>query len=215
MVHGKKSFLDKNSGDYWQKFAGARALYGYMMTHPGKKLFFMGSEIGQFREWDYEGEIEWFLLEYETHAKFQRYVAELNHLYLESPPLWQVDGSWAGFSWVDADNRDQSIVSYRRFAKDSSELEIIINFTPVAYENYVVGVAEAGEYEELINSDDKRFGGSGVVNRGALKTSAEGAHGLPNSLRLRIPPLGMTVIKRKTNQEKKPLSKNKKVRKSV
>jgi len=215
VVHGKKSFLDKNSGDYWQKFAGARALYGYMMTHPGKKLFFMGSEIGQFREWDYEGEIEWFLLEYETHAKFQRYVAELNHLYLESPPLWQVDGSWAGFSWVDADNRDQSIVSYRRFAKDSSELEIIINFTPVAYENYVVGVAEAGEYEELINSDDKRFGGSGVVNRGALKTSAEGAHGLPNSLRLRIPPLGMTVIKRKTNQEKKPLTKNKKVRKSV
>ena len=215
VVHGKKSFLDKNSGDYWQKFAGARAFLGYMMTHPGKKLSFMGSEIGQFREWDYEGEIEWFLLEYGTHAKFQRYVAELNHLYLASPQLWQIDDGWDGFAWVDADNRDQSIVSYRRIAKDGSELEIIINFTPVAYEDYVIGVSEEGEYEELINSDDERFGGSGVVNTGSLRTSPVGAHGLSNSLRLRIPPLGMTILKRKTDKKQIPSTKNKKIRKSV
>lgn len=215
VVHGKKSLLDKNFGDYWQKFAGARALMGYMMTHPGKKLSFMGSEIGQFREWDYEGEIEWFLLEYQTHAKFQRYVSELNHLYLNSPQLWEIDDGWAGFSWVDADNRDQSIVSYRRIAKDSSELEIIINFTPVAYEDYVIGVSHHGVYEELINSDDERFGGSGVINIGELKTLKEGAHGLPSSLKLRIPPLGMTIIKHKSKQKQILLPKNKKIRKSV
>ncbi len=196
VVHGKKSFLDKMSGDYWQKFAGARAFYGYMMTHPGKKLFFMGSEIGQFREWDYEGEIEWFLLEYETHAKFQRYVAELNQLYLASPQLWQIDGSWEGFSWIDANNKDQSIVSYRRIAEDKSELVILINFTPVAREDFIMGVPE-GSYEELINSDDERFGGSGVVNKGVLKTDAFGAHGFDNSIRLRVPPLGITILKRK------------------
>jgi 1,4-alpha-glucan branching enzyme len=197
VVHGKKSFLDKMSGDYWRKFASARAFLGYMMTHPGKKLFFMGSEIGQFREWDYEGEIEWFLLEYETHAKFQRYVAELNHLYLESPQLWEQDDGWAGFSWVDADNASQSIVSYRRFSKDGEELQIIINFTPVVYEDFTIGVPYDAEYEEVFNSDDVRFGGGGVVNIGALKANNEGAHGLGHSIRMRIPPLAMTILKRK------------------
>ncbi len=196
VVHGKKSFLDKMSGDYWQKFAGARAFYGYMMTHPGKKLFFMGSEIGQFREWDYEGEIEWFLLEYETHAKFQRYVAELNQLYIASPQLWQIENSWDGFSWIDPNNNEQSIVSYRRIAEDKSELVVLINFTPVAREDFLLGVPE-GSYEELINSDDERFGGSGVVNKGVLKTLNFGIHGFNNALKLRVPPLGMTILKKK------------------
>ena len=196
VVHGKKSFLDKMSGDYWQKFAGARAFYGYMMTHPGKKLFFMGSEIGQFREWDYEGEIEWFLLEYEAHAKFQRYVAELNQLYIASPQLWQMEDSWDGFSWIDPNNNEQSIVSYRRIAADKSELVVLINFTPVAREDFLLGVPE-GSYEELINSDDERFGGSGVVNKGVLKTVDLGIHGFNNALKLRVPPLGMTILKKK------------------
>lgn len=197
VVHGKKSFLDKMSGDYWKKFAGARAFYGYMMTHPGKKLFFMGSEIGQFREWDYEGEIEWFLLEYETHAKFQRYVAELNQLYLASPELWQIDDSWEGFSWIDADNKDQSIVSYRRIAKDGQELLILINFTPVAREDFIMGVPNEGKYLEIFNSDHERFGGSGVINTGELKTQKFGAHGFENSIRFRVPPLAITVLKQK------------------
>ena len=201
VVHGKKSLLDKMTGDYWQKFAGARAFYGYMMTHPGKKLLFMGSEIGQFREWDYEGEIEWFLLDYEAHAKFQRYVAELNHLYIASPQLWQNDDSWEGFSWIDADNKEQSVVSYRRIAEDASELVVLINFTPVAREDFPLGVP-AGSYEELINSDDERFGGSGVVNRGEIKTISLASHGFDNSIRLRVPPLGMTVLRRKTEAAK-------------
>ncbi len=201
VVHGKKSFLDKMSGDYWQKFASARAFLGYMMTHPGKKLFFMGSEIGQFREWDYEGEIEWFLLDYETHAKFQRYVAELNHLYLTSPQMWQRDDTWGGFSWVDADNSTQSIMSMRRFADDGSELEFIINFTPVAYEDYRVGVPYKGTYEEIFNSDDKRFGGSGVINTGELEAVADSIHGLEYSIHMRVPPLGMSVIRRKLKAE--------------
>jgi len=206
VVHGKKSFLDKMSGDYWQKFAGARAFYGYMMTHPGKKLFFMGSEIGQFREWDYEGEIEWFLLEYETHAKFQRYVAELNQLYLEQPSLWQIDDSWEGFSWIDADNRDQSVVSYRRIDRAGNELVIVINFTPVARENYRIGVPEEGRYEELINSDHERFGGSGVVNIGVLKSEPKALHGFAQSVSLRLPPLGITVLRRKKTRRAKSKS---------
>ncbi len=204
VVHGKKSFLDKMSGDYWQKFASARAFLGYMMTHPGKKLFFMGSEIGQFREWDYEGEIEWFLLDYEAHAKFQRYVAELNHLYLSSPQMWQRDDNWGGFSWVDADNSTQSIIIMRRFADDGSELEFLINFTPVAYEDYKIGVPYKGVYEEIFNSDDKRFGGSGVINTGELVAAPEEIHGLEHSVRLRVPPLGMTVIKRKSEPVNEP-----------
>ena len=144
VVHGKKSFLDRMFGDYWQKFASARAFYGYLMTHPGKKLFFMGSEIGQFREWDYEGQIEWFLLDYAAHAKFQHYVSELNHLYLKTPALWQRDDSWDGFRWIDADNRDQSIISYRRIDGKGKELFILINFTPVAREDFLLGVPDAG-----------------------------------------------------------------------
>ena len=201
VVHGKKSFLDKMSGDYWQKFAGARAFYGYMMTHPGKKLFFMGSEIGQFREWDYEGEIEWFLLEYEAHAKFQRYVAELNHLYLSYPELWQRDNSWEGFSWIDADNKDQSIVSYRRTADDGQELVVLINFTPVVYEDFVLGVSGEGKYEEIFNSDDERFGGSGVINKGELNTQKLWSHGFENSLRFRVPPLAITILKKKKQKK--------------
>ncbi len=198
VVHGKKSFLDKMSGDYWRKFASARAFLGYMMTHPGKKLTFMGSEIGQFREWDYEGQIEWFLLDYDAHAKFQRFTAELNHVYLSSPELWQRDDSWGGFSWIDANNKDQSIVSYRRFAEDGNELIVLINFTPVVYEDYILGVPEKGNYEEVLNSDDERFGGSGVVNKGVLKATDEPSHGLDASVRLRVPPLGMTILKKKT-----------------
>jgi 1,4-alpha-glucan branching enzyme len=195
VVHGKKSFLDKMSGDYWQKFAGARAFYGYMMTHPGKKLFFMGSEIGQFREWDYEGEIEWFLLDYETHAKFQKYVAQLNQLYIASPELWENDSSWSGFSWIDANNADQSIVSYRRIDSKGNELTVLINFTPVAREDFRLGVPE-GSYKEMINSDAECFGGSGVVNTGVIKTDNIAAHGFDTSLRLRVPPLGITVLKK-------------------
>ncbi len=202
VVHGKKSFLDKMSGDYWQKFASTRAFYTYMMTHPGKKLNFMGNEIGQFREWDYEGHIEWFLLDYDLHAKLQRYVSELNHLYLRSATLWQRDDTWDGFSWIDANNADQSIASYRRIDNDGNELIVLVNFTPVAYEDYRLGVPNTGYYEEVLNSDDERFGGSGVVNTGALKASAESSHGLNFSLTLRVPPLGAMILRQKPREKR-------------
>ena len=195
VIVGKKSFLDKMSGDYWQKFANARAMLGYMMTQPGKKMFFMGGELGHFREWEHDGEMEWFLLEYETHAKFQRYVAELNYTYLAFKELWE-DDTESGLYFIDRDNADQSIVSYRRFASDGSELDVIINFTPVAYENYKLGVPQDGIYEEILNSDDLRFGGGGVINPEPMHSQRGICHGLEYSVNLRMPPLGMVILKK-------------------
>lgn len=196
VVHGKKSFLDKMSGDYWQKFASTRAFMGYMMTHPGKKLMFMGGEIGQFREWDYEGSIEWFLLDYDAHARLQLYTAELNRLYLETPALWQIDGSWDGFKWIDADNKDQSILSYRRIDTEGRELVVLINFTPVVYEDFRLGVPKAGTYKEIFNSDAEKYGGSGVINTAYRRSESISWNGLDNSIQLRVPPLGISILTR-------------------
>ncbi|MCQ2354740.1 MAG: 1,4-alpha-glucan branching protein GlgB [Clostridia bacterium] len=194
VVHGKKSLLDRCPGDYGQKFAGTRAFMTYMMTHPGKKLLFMSSEIGQFREWDYAGSVEWFLLDYEMHAKLQNFVADLNHLYLASPELWQRDTSWDGFKWVDADNRDGSVISYLRIAGDGSRVLVVINFTPVYFPEFRVGVPVRGVWRELISSDDMKYGGGGVTH-GELHTDHVEAHGYNNSLNLRIPPLGGLIFR--------------------
>ena len=204
VVHGKKSFLDKMSGDYWQKFASARAFLAYMMTHPGKKLLFMGCEFGQFREWDYASGIEWFMLDYESHAKLQRYTAELNHFYLENPPLWECDDSWGGFQWIDADNRDQSIVSYRRIDRAGKELIVLINFTPVVREKFLLGVPYSGVYEEIFNSDAVDFGGSGVCNPDALKTTGKAWNGCPDSLHLEVPPLGAVILRCRRKRKSVP-----------
>lgn len=195
VVHGKKSLIDKQSGDYWQKFASDRAMSVYMMTHPGKKLSFMGNEFAQFREWDFENELEWFMLEYEKHAKHQYFVAELNHFYLTHPELWEVDDSFDGFKWTDADNAEQSIISYRRISKKGKELVIVINFTPVAYEDFRTGVGIAGTYEEVFNSDAVAFGGSGVINSGRFKSEKIPVGQCTDSIRVRIPPLGAAIFR--------------------
>ena len=192
---GRLSFIDKMAGDYWQKFANARAYLGYMMTHPGKKMNFMGNEIGQFREWDRENEIEWFLLEYETHAKFQRYVAELNHCYLAEPALWSEDDSWSGFEWIEPDDANQSILSYKRVATDASELLVLINFTPTVYKGFLLGTDKFGVYREIFNSDDLKFGGSGVLNSGLLNTTGIPASRCSNSLEINVPPLALVILK--------------------
>ena len=210
VVHGKKSFLDKMSGDYWQKFASARAFLAYMMTHPGKKLLFMGCEFGQFREWDYASGIEWFMLDYESHAKLQRYTAELNHFYLENPPLWECDDSWGGFQWIDADNRDQSIVSYRRIDRAGKELIVLINFTPVVRKKFLLGVPYSGVYEEIFNSDAVDFGGSGVCNPDALKTTGKAWNGCPDSLHLEVPPLGAVILRCRRKRKSVPARTGKK-----
>ena len=207
VVHGKKSFLDKMPGDYWKKFAGARVFEAYRMTLPGKKLTFMGCEIGQFREWAHEDDIEWFLLDYDTHARHQLYCADLNHLYLKYPELWQVDDSWKGFQWIDADNRDASVLSYRRIAENGKELLVVLNFTPVAYEDYFLRVPTEGVYEEIFNSDDEKYGGSGVTNAGATFDSMRdpifGSYS--EGIRLRVPPLGATVLRMTKKRSAKKL----------
>ena len=194
VVHGKKSFLDRNPGGYEMKFAGARAHYAYMMTHPGKKLFFMGSEIGQFREWDYENELEWFLLDYPMHAAFQHYVAAVNALYLATPALYEQDGGWEGFSWIDADNCDQSVISYRRIDKRGRETVVVINFTPVVREDFRVGVPFHGAWEEVLSSDDIAYGGSGICNKGSLVTEKFPMHGHAQSLKLTLPSMGAVIL---------------------
>ena len=194
VVHGKKSFIDKMPGDYWKKFAGARAFAAYQMLHPGKKLTFMGSEIGQFREWAYEGEIEWFLLdEYATHRKHKAFIKALNAFYLAEPALWQVDDSFDGFKWIDADDKDRSVISFRRIDKKGKELIVVINFTPSTYEDFWLQVPADGTYVEVFNTDEVRFGGSGVTNAG-VRFRSESVGG-KHAVRLRIPPLGACVLR--------------------
>ncbi len=213
VVHGKKSLLDKMPGDYGQKFDNTRAFLTYMMTHPGKKLLFMGSEIGQFREWDFKGTLEWFLLDYDSHAKLQLYTATLNHFYLEHPELYEVDDSWDGFQWIDPNNRDQSILSYRRKDKKGNELVIVINFTPVCYKGFDLHVPFFGEYSELLNSDSESFGGQGHLNRGTLMTvDAENAP----LLKITVPPLAAVILKcTKEIKKKKTTSSRKRTTKQT
>ena len=164
VTEGKKSFLDKMPGDYWKKFAGARAFEILKMTFPGKKLTFMGAEIGQFSEWMPERGVEWFLLDFETHARHQLFYSDLNNFYLAHPELWQGDGSPDSFRWIDADDCERNIISFSRVADNSHELIVVINFAPCAYPDYFLPVPEEGIYEEVFNSDDVRYGGSGVTN---------------------------------------------------
>ncbi|MBQ3483747.1 MAG: 1,4-alpha-glucan branching protein GlgB [Clostridia bacterium] len=204
VVHGKKSFLDRMPGSYEQKFAGARLFLAYMMTHPGKKLLFMGSEYGPFREWDFENELEWFMLDYEMHAKMQAFTAALNHFYLAHPALYRDDGWWSGFSWIDADNRDQSVVSYRRIAPDGRELVVILNFTPVQRENFRVGLPHRGLWREVLCSDDAAYGGTGICNAGNIRTEDIGMHGMAQSATLTLPPLGALILEcRRKNPKRK------------
>ena len=196
VVHGKKSLLDRMPGEYEQKFAGLRAFLAYMMTHPGKKLLFMGCEIGQFTEWNYKDSVEWFLLDYDMHAATQRYVAALNHFYLEHDELWQNDYSWEGFTWIDCDNKDESLISYVRRNNKGKELIVVLNFTPVARPCYPIGVKGAGVYTELFNSDDKSFVGSGALNDGLLKAKKEKRGDYSYVIRPNIPPFGALILKR-------------------
>ena len=206
VVHGKRSFLDKMFGGYSDKFAGARAFEAFRMTSPGKKLTFMGNEIGQFREWDHNRETEWFLLDYETHYRHQHYLADLNNFYLAHPELWQKDDGWDGFRWIEPDDSERSIISYRRIAENSHELIVVINFTPAAYKDFVLAVPTEGVYEEIFNSDEERYGGGGFTNNGVLLGSRPNPNLVigkpaeeicPYVVRMKLPPLGAVIIRLK------------------
>ncbi len=196
VVHGKGSMFGKLPGDDWQKAATLRALFGFMFAHPGKKLMFMGAEIGQGREWDADHSLDWHLLDLPRHAGIQRFVRELNRTYTAEPALHEVDFDPAGFSWIDCNDSENSVVSFIRRGKDGrSPVVAVLNFTPVQRDVYRIGVPRAGEYRELLNSDAEAFGGCNVGNGGVLFTEPVVAHGQPQSLRLVLPALSCLLLK--------------------
>ncbi len=196
VVHLKKSMLDKMPGDLWQKFANLRALYGYMATHPGKKLLFMGGEFGQWKEWNEAVSLDWNLLDFDTHRGLQHYVATLNKLYQSEPALHEVDSSWEGFQWIDLSDAEQSIISFQRIAKDKDDFVIVAcNFTPVPRIDYRIGLPRAGSYRELINSDAGEFGGSGVGNRERIEAEPIRWQNCEFSAPINLPPLGVVMLK--------------------
>lgn len=195
VVHGKKSLIDKMPGDYWQKFANLRLLFGFMMGHPGKKLLFMGGEFAQFIEWKYDDELDWFITEYELHKKMHLYTKKLNEFYKQEKPLWQLDLDPEGFEWIDANNNEQSVASFiRRGKKEEDLLVIICNFTPHTYLSYEIGVPYLGDYEEVFNSDSEEFGGSGVINTEIIRAEKNEIHDRKYSVEIKLPPLGVTYL---------------------
>lgn len=196
VVHGKKSLLNKMPGNYEEKFKSLRLFYGYMMTHPGKKLLFMGGEFGQFIEWKYDSELDWHLLTYPSHDSLKRYVKELNHVYLKEKSLWQQDHLSDGFSWIDHANYNQSIISFIRKSTNKDEFIIVIcNFTNVLYEDYKVGVPRKGNYVEILNSDRDIYGGSNCLNKGIIKSKKGKWNNRPYNIEIKIPPLSTIFIK--------------------
>jgi 1,4-alpha-glucan branching enzyme len=198
IVHGKGSLLDKIPGDVWQKYATLRALFGYMYGHPGKKLLFMGSELGPWREWNHDRSLDWHLLDDPAHAALRRYVQDLNRLYQAEPALHQVDFEGSGFQWIDCNDSENSVVSIARFARNRGDAVVMVfNFTPVPRAEYRIGVPDAGFYAEILNSDSADYGGGNVGNLGGVTTEPIAAHGFEQSLRLTVPPLGCLMLKRR------------------
>ena len=168
VVHGKRSLLDKMFGDYNEKFAGDRLFMAYQICHPGKKLMFMGQEYGQFREWDYENQLEWFMLDFDMHSKLRGFVMALNRFYLENRELWDLDFSWDGFEWIYPDMSDLNIIAFRRMDKKGNELVMAFNFSPVTRYGFEIKPLTHARYIEAFSTDDEAFGGSGIRNQGAL-----------------------------------------------
>ena len=197
VVHMKGSLIGKMPGDYWQKFAGLRLLLGYQYTQVGKMLNFMGNEFGQFAEWSEARSLDWHLLEYEKHAQVHKWVKDLNHFYRAQPALWELDFDPAGFRWIEANDADYGVYAYLRFAADNGDfLVIVMNCTPVVRENYRIGVPEAGDYREKLNSDSSIYGGSNVGNQGGVHSQPSPSHALPHSISLRLPPLAILILKK-------------------
>ncbi len=187
VVYGKSSLINKMPGDDKMKADQMRAFVSYMMAHPGKKLQFMGTEFAQKNEWNYEKELEWGLLQYPEHQKAQAFFKAVNHFYLSRPELWEADFSWEGFEWISNDDYKQSVIAFRRKAKDGRELVAVCNFVPVQRENYCIGVPYRGVWAEVFSSDAQEFGGGGVTNGSAIKTQDVPMHGCDQSISLTLP----------------------------
>jgi 1,4-alpha-glucan branching enzyme len=196
VVHGKGSLLGKMPGNDWQKFANLRLLFGYMFAQPAKKLVFMGGEIGQWSEWNHESSLEWHLLQYDRHRQIKKWVEDLNCLYRREPALYELDCDPAGFEWVDCNDSDSSIVSLIRKSRSASDIILVVaNFTPVSRLSYRVGVPRGGWWQELLNSDGKEYGGSGLGNAGGLMAAATPIHNRSHSLDVIVPPLATVFFK--------------------
>ena len=194
VVHGKGSLISRMPGDEWQKFANLRLLFAYMFGHPGTKLLFMGGEIGQHSEWSITEGINWWLLENELNQGMQNLVSDLNGLYRTTPALYEKQFQHVGFEWCEINDYENSVLSFIRYGNDRSKPVLIIcNMTPVVRENYRVGVSTKGKWSELLNSDDLKYGGSGILNDSQL-TLDEGMHGKPYSIGLKLPPLGAVFL---------------------
>lgn len=194
VVHGKCSMINKMPGDYDAKFKNLRAFYGYMMGHPGKKLLFMGQEFAQFIEWNYKQQLDWLLLDYESHKQMLDFVKELNKFYLKNSALWEIDYSWEGFSWISNDDNLQSIISFRRMDKSGNELICVCNFVPVARENYRIGVPKKGSYRPVFCTDYEKFGGATKLLE-TVKSENIPMHGYDNSIAIKIPAMSVTFYK--------------------
>ena len=193
--HGKGSLIKQMPGKYDEQFAGVRAFITYMYAHPGKKLVFMGTEIGQFDEWNHQEAMQWDLLEFEKHKKLRTFFKELNKFYLDCKPLYELDTVWKGFDWIHHDDYTNSVIAFKRTDKNGDEIVSVCNFQPIRRDEYCIGVPKYGLYDEVFNSDEERFGGSGVVNGNNIKTEVMKIHGFDQGLSLTLPPLSVIYLR--------------------
>jgi len=202
VVHGKKSLLDKMHGSYEQKFAQLKLYYAYSMAHPGKKLLFMGGEFGQFIEWRDGAELDWLLLDYASHRDLHRYVKALNQFYTDSKPFWQIETSWDGFEWINADDSANSILSFIRKGKAKSDYIVVLcNFTPVQRNSYTIGVPDGGEYEVVFVSDDSIYGGATAIGK-VYKTKIQQYNRFERCMDVDIPPFSAVFLRKKKAAKK-------------
>jgi len=198
VVHGKGSLINKMPGDEWRQFANVRAFLAYMWAHPGKKLLFMGQEIGQREEWNHNAGIRWELLEFDPHRKLQTLMRELNRIYRENPALHEIDFNYRGFEWVDFHDWESSIIAFLRRAEDPKDsILVCCNFTPVPRTGYEFGVPEAGFYEEILNTDSELFGGTNLGNGGLVSSRPIPMHNRENSISVTLPPLAVVLFRKR------------------
>ena len=204
VVHGKHTLLDKMPGNYWEKFASMRALIGYQYAHPGKKLLFMGTELAPFMEWRFYEQLEWHLLQYDMHRHMQHFIQELNHFYTAHPALWKLERGWDGFKWLSADDRNRSTIAFLRTAPGETAIAVVVNFTPMIWENYRIGLPEPGTLTQVFTSDGGFYGGTDIHhNLGQMKTEEVPWNGFDHSLTLTVPPLSAVYYEYKPQKPRK------------
>lgn len=207
VVHGKCSLINKMPGEYEMKFDGLRLFLAYMFAHPGKKLLFMGSEFGQFIEWNYKQGLDWLLLDYDMHKKMLGFSKTLNNLYKETPALWQIDYSWDGFQWISSEDNANSVIAFRRIDKSGKEIIAIFNFTPNSFDEYRIGVPNEGSYKVVLDTSLEKYGGSTIAKHPAYKTRKKAMHGFEQSIGLKLSGLSAIYLEKTSKKTSKPKNK--------